>query len=79
MAAPMKAGIPPDVDIKDGYVIQFTALDAATGAVVAGVNVSEASLLVVNVESGNLNEGFTYEEPLWIPLPANAFDTSEGG
>lgn len=79
MAAPMKAGIPPDVDITDGYIVQFTALDAATGAVVNGVNVSEASLLVVNVHGGDLTHGFPDEEPLWVPLPANLFSTPDGG
>lgn len=73
MAAPMKAGIPPGMDLTDGYIIQFTALDAATGTVVTGVNVSNASLLVDNLGGGDLEAGFADIEPLFTPLPANLF------
>jgi hypothetical protein len=79
MAAPMKTGIPPGLDLTDGYVIQFTALDPSTGAVDTGVKVSNASLLVDNLGGGDLTSGFADSEPLWVPLPNNLFDTSTGG
>ena len=44
MAAPLKAGLPPDLDIGDGYVIRFAAIDAATGNAVTGVTVSGVSV-----------------------------------
>jgi hypothetical protein len=40
MPAPLKAGIPPDLDLDGGYTISFTALSPTTGALVAGVVVS---------------------------------------
>lgn len=74
MPIPLVAGIPPDLDLADGYVIQFTALDATTGAVVSGVTVSDASLLVANLTGGDLEGGFADVEPLFTPLPANLFE-----
>ena len=53
MAAPMKAGIPPSLDLNGSYVLQFTALSPTDGSVVAGVTVSSASLLVDNVGAGS--------------------------
>lgn len=52
----MKAGIAPDLDMADGFILQFTALDASTGAVVAGVNVSQATITVENVGGGDLGD-----------------------
>lgn len=56
MPIPMKAGIPPDLDLDGGYTISFTAVSATTGAVVAGVVVSAASLLVDNIGGGTDEE-----------------------
>lgn len=70
MAAPLTAAIPPGLDLGAGYVVEFTALDASTGAVVSGVNVSNAALLVTNVQGGDLAPTLPDVEPLWIPIPA---------
>lgn len=56
MAAPLKAQMPPDLDIGQGYKIRFTAVSAATGSVVAGVTVSGASLLVESVGAGTVDQ-----------------------
>jgi hypothetical protein len=43
MAAPASASLPPDLDLPDGYVIRWSAIDA-TGAAVTGVVVSGVSV-----------------------------------
>ena len=65
----MKTGIAPDLDLSENYVIQFTALDASTGAVVSGVTVSDASILVENVREGDLTPAVPDEGPLWLAIP----------
>jgi hypothetical protein len=78
MAAPMKAGIAPGLDLTSDYIIQFTALSPTTGAVDVGVSVSNVSLLVDNVHGGDLQSGFDDIEPLFTPIPSgNLF--SNGG
>jgi hypothetical protein len=49
MAAPLIAGLPPDLDIAAGYSIRFAALDAATGNAITGVVVSDVSIFGTNV------------------------------
>ena len=69
MAAPLTASIPPGLDLGAAYVIQFTALNPTSGAVVANVTVSGASLLVVNIVGslpGDVLEPVSYE---WLNLP----------
>jgi hypothetical protein len=56
MPIPMKAPLPPDLDLDGGYTISFTAVDATTGAVVTGVVVSFAQMLVDNIGSGTDEE-----------------------
>lgn len=75
MAAPMKAGLAPNLDIGTGYTLQFTAISPTTGAVVSGVNVSGATLTVENVAGGDLSGLLEPLDPLWISLPADATDS----
>lgn len=49
MSAPVKASMPQEVALDGGYQIQVTALDATTGDVVAGVNVSAVLITARNV------------------------------
>lgn len=70
MAAPMKAGIAPGLDLTDGYVIQFTALSPTTGAVNTSVLVSNVSLLVDNLGGGDLSTDVFDATPLFVPIPA---------
>lgn len=79
MGAPMNTGIPDALDLDGNYVIQFTALDASTGAAVTSVTVGNASLLVANVkEDVDLSGGFDDTAPLWLDLPNDVFN-GEGG
>ena len=54
MPIPFTAGMPRDLDLADGYIIRFSALNPTTGAEVAGVKVTGATLtvaaLTVNVD-----------------------------
>ncbi len=44
MAEPLKAGIAPDLILDGSYKVRLTAIDANTGAVVAGVVVSGVAI-----------------------------------
>lgn len=52
MAAPLTAGLPPDIDLGAGYVIRVTALDPTTGSPVAGVVLRNVSILVRSTGDG---------------------------
>jgi hypothetical protein len=73
MAAPMKSQIPLGLDLDSDYIVQFTALSPTDGSVVANVAVSNVSLLVENVQGGDLSSGFGDATPLWVPVPNNLF------
>lgn len=49
MAEPLIQAMPPNLDIGDGYVIRFAAVDPTTGAAVSGVVVSSVSILAADV------------------------------
>ena len=44
MAKPLKAPMPPELDLPDGYIVEWAAIDATTGADVSGVDVSGVSI-----------------------------------
>jgi hypothetical protein len=44
MPVPIKAALPPELDIADGYVIRFAAVSPTDGSAVAGVTVSHVSI-----------------------------------
>lgn len=69
MAAPLTTGMPEGLDLTKDYLIEFTALDATTGADVTSVVVSNASLLVANVHGGDLTVFTSSGEPEWLNLP----------
>jgi predicted acyltransferase len=46
MAAPELASLPPFFTLTKGQTVRFTALDAASGATVAGVVISNMSISV---------------------------------
>ena len=60
----MKAGLPPELIISDGYVLRFAALDPTSGAPVAGVVVSLATAEVTRL-AGDL--GDLAPNPLLVP------------
>lgn len=51
MAQKLEGGLPEGMDLEAQYTIQWSALDPATGAPVAGVVVSNAGMLVTLVGS----------------------------
>lgn len=54
MPIPLIAGLPPDLDLPDGYIIRFNALDPNTGAAVTGVVVQNVSIFGTNLGIFNL-------------------------
>ncbi len=48
MSEPLKAGMPPDLDIDGGYIVRLTAVDPVTGALVSGVVVSGVAIQAIN-------------------------------
>ena len=44
MAEALKTAMPPDLDLPDGYVLQWAAIDPLTGADITGVVVSGVSI-----------------------------------
>lgn len=69
MAQKLVGPLPLQVDLNAGYVVEFTAVDATTGADVTAVNVSNVSLLVANVAGGDLSADNFDATPLWVPIP----------
>lgn len=60
MAQKLTAAIPDGMVLDQDYIIRFTAVDAATGAVVTAVKVSNASILAANLSqspAGELESG----------------------
>lgn len=79
MGKPLNGGLAQALDLTDGYIVRFVALDPTTGAVNSSVNVSNASLLVDNMGGGDLTSGFEDIQPLWVPLPNNLFNSGSSG
>lgn len=52
MAAPVIAPMPADLDLPDGYVVEWAAVDPSTGNDVAGVVVSSVSLFGTMLGTG---------------------------
>lgn len=73
MTQTLDTGLPPGIDLSASYTIRFTAVDPTTGALVAGVSVANATLLVDNLGGGDLETSLFDVEPLFTPLPANLF------
>jgi hypothetical protein len=57
MSAPLTAGLPPDLDIGDGYTIRFLAVDPTSGAPVTGVTVSNVSIFATDLAGTDLSVG----------------------
>jgi hypothetical protein len=65
VAAPLVAGLIPNVIAGGGWTIRISAIDAATGDVVSGVTVSDAAL-AVRTESGT--PGVDAPMPQLVPV-----------
>lgn len=57
MAQPLIADLPRDILLTGDYIIRVTALNAATGATVSGVNVSNVAITVLDVATGQVTSG----------------------
>lgn len=57
MAQPLTVAMPPSLNLWDGCIIRVTAIDATTGALVAGVTVQDVSIEVAQEGTANLNSG----------------------
>lgn len=73
MAQKLVAGIPPDFDLPANYVVQLTAVDPSSGAVVSGVNVSNVVIMAAPVTPDTTDSGplFKATTPLWLPTPVD--------
>ena len=49
MAAPLVVPMTPGITVSGDYIIRVTALDATTGNLVTGVNVSAGAILATNL------------------------------
>ncbi len=70
MAAPMNAPLAPYFTVTEGYTIRFAALNPTTGAEVAGVAISDAT---VSLDRGEL----TAPNPPLEPFGHRYFATNE--
>lgn len=66
-AAPMVAGLPPDLTLSSGYILRLVALDATTGAAVSGVTLSDVSFFVTDLLSGGATGPDDTPLPLLVP------------
>ncbi len=66
MAAPMVASLPPGIELGGGAMVQFAALDPVTGAVVAAVTISDATIQVNNLSDSALSN---LETGRWYLVP----------
>ena len=69
MTAPSDASLPPFFDLSDGMQVKVTAVDATTGATVAGVVVSGVSLSVDPAVTASESE-LQAPSPLLVPEAA---------
>ena len=69
MAAPLKAAMPPNLDIGGGYTIRFAAVDLSTGNDVSNVTVSAARIYAEVVSGGSGGTGGTAGPFMLVPGP----------
>lgn len=68
MAQPLTVAFPAGLKLSDGWVVRITAVDPTTGAVVPGVDITEALITVDNLSGTDLGSGqFVVVNPVLIP------------
>ena len=70
MSSPVTAGMPADLDLPDGYVMEWAAIDPTTGADVAGVVVSNVSIFGTALGTGSGNGSTVVGPYMLVPGPA---------
>ncbi len=53
MSKPLTASLAPELDLPDGYVVTWAAIDPTTGADVAGVKVTDVSIFGTMLGTGS--------------------------
>ena len=70
MAQKLTAGFPPDLDLPANFIVQLSAVNPSTGALVSGVNVSNVAIMATPVTPGTSDSGFEPVGPyLLVPGP----------
>lgn len=69
MAQKINVPLPDEFVIGDGWTVEWDAVDASTGASVAGVVVSDANLTAVDLSSGAGTGGETVGPFMLVPGP----------
>jgi hypothetical protein len=71
MAHKLTAALPPDFDLPANFIVQLTAVDPTTGALVSGVNVSNVAIMAAPIDPGTADQTALFEpaSPLWLPTP----------
>lgn len=73
MSLPVKTGFPLDLDIPASYTVRFTATNPTTGALVSGVNVSLATLLVAEgATAATIQDSLDVGPFMLVPGPDDA-------
>jgi len=67
MAQPLIADMPREIVMTGDYIIRVTALDAATGATVSGVNISNVVITALDVTSGGVVQITNDPSPFLVP------------
>lgn len=78
MAQKLTAALPPDFDLPANFVVQLSAVDPTSGALVSNVNVSNVAIMAAPVTPSTADSTglFTPATPLWLPVPVD--DQGEG-
>lgn len=69
MSEPLKTSMPPDLDLPDGYIVRWAAIDPTTGADVAGVVVSNVSIFGTALGTGTGGDGAPAGPYMLVPGP----------
>lgn len=71
MAKKYTAAIPDSLDLTANFIVQVTAVDPTTGALVSGVNISGVAIVADSVTPAtSVDTGHDYA-PLFVPLLEN--------
>ncbi len=68
MSVPLIAALPGDMDLPDGYIVTWAAIDPTTGADVAGVKVSGVSMFGTLLGTGD-NSTVNFGPFMLVPGP----------
>jgi hypothetical protein len=71
MAQKLTASFPSDFDLPANFIVQLTAVDPTSGAVVSGVLVSNVAIMAapVDPDTADTADVFVPTTPLWLPVP----------